>query len=94
MPKLAVLDVNLRQIDSDFLNQAVLAPPLEDVARRAEVIAHAAVNVEIFRKLHLWVGDNTAVKLYIKNGFEKDSDYKNHIITMVKPLNNETKVTK
>ena len=38
--------------------------------------------------------NNTAVRLYIKNGFKKNSDYKNHIITMVKPLNNETKVTK
>lgn len=38
--------------------------------------------------------NNTAVKLYIKNGFEKDSDYKNHIITMAKPLNNEVKAPK
>lgn len=30
--------------------------------------------------------NKTAVHLYIKQGFKKDSDYKNHIITMSKSL--------
>lgn len=30
-----------------------------------------------------------AVQLYRKIGFKKDSDYENHIITMVKPLNDK-----
>lgn len=34
-----------------------------------------------------------AVKLYRKIGFKKDSDYENHIITMVKPLNGKTYVS-
>ena len=35
-----------------------------------------------------------AVRLYIKLGFKKDSEYENHIITMAKPLSDETCVSK
>ena len=38
--------------------------------------------------------NKTAVQLYIKNGFTKDSDYKNHIITMAKPLKGGVHVPK
>lgn len=37
--------------------------------------------------------NKAAVRLYIKEGFKKDSDYKKHIITMVKPLNDKIHIS-
>lgn len=38
--------------------------------------------------------NKAAVQLYIKMGFEKDSDYVKHFITMAKPLNDKIHVAK
>ncbi len=38
--------------------------------------------------------NKVAVQLYTKIGFQKDSDYENHIITMFKPLNDDTYISK